>query len=80
MLSYPGVFTATKEFGDLCAVLPPACAVSVVGGVVPSDIATWRAAKFKGFGRCTALYAIGMDVAEAALLAKAAIIACDACA
>jgi 2-dehydro-3-deoxyphosphogalactonate aldolase len=62
------------------AVLPPEMPVYAVGGVGPSDFATWRQAGAAGFGLGTALYAPGMSAAEVGARARDAVAAWDACA
>lgn len=75
---FPAAQLGPSGLTALRAVLPPEAEVYAVGGVGPTDFATWRKAGATGFGLGTALYAPGMSVTEVSARARASVTAWDA--
>lgn len=76
---FPAFKMGADGLAAMRAVLPPDCAVYVVGGVGPDDFSIWLRAGATGFGLGSALYAPGMTAEEVGTLARAIVAAWDAC-
>lgn len=75
---FPAEVLGPKGIKAMKAVLPPDMPVYAVGGASPDNFSEYFAAGCTGFGLGSYIYKPGMDAAQVAERAKAAVIAYDA--
>lgn len=75
---FPAEVLGPKGIRAMKAVLPPDIPVYAVGGAAPDNFSEYFAAGCAGFGLGTYIYKPGMDAAQVAERAKAAVAAYDA--
>lgn len=68
---FPAELLTPAALKAMKAVLPPGTRLWPVGGITPQHLAPYRAAGATGFGLGSALYAPGMDAAQAGANARA---------
>jgi len=74
---FPAFQMGVEGLKAVRAVLPPETRMYMVGGVGPSDFATWRAAGADGFGIGSALYKPGRSASEIGRIAVDMVAAYD---